>query len=104
MSEKIPQSNPEDAIEKRYFIPVSDQKTVIGDVNYRKQKINASRRADGPDMMVTQVEVSYETKDDDGNLIIVTKWMSDHHFTESSQRDLEEKYHKTIDRNNSKES
>lgn len=103
MSEKIPQSNPEDAIEKQYFIPVSDQEVAIGSVNYRKLKIDASRRAEGPDMMVTHVEVSYDTKGDDGNAIVVTKWVSDHHFTEIGQKDLEKKYHKTIDKNNSKE-
>lgn len=66
----------------------------MGEVNYRKVRIDASKRTEGPDMMVTHVEVSYEAKDDGGTAVVVTKWVSDHHFTEIGQKDLEEKYHK----------
>ena len=103
MSEKLPQPNPEEAVEKQYFIPVSGQGAAIGSVNYRKQKIHVSRRVEGPDMMVTHVEVSYETTDADGDPAVVTKWISDHHLTESGQRDLAEKYINSIDKNSSQE-
>jgi hypothetical protein len=99
MSEKIPQSDPEMNAEKRYFIPVSGDHAVIGSVNFRRQRIDASRRIEGPDMMITLVEVSYESKDDEGNTVIVAKWVSDHHFTEVGQRDLQEKYFKAMEKN-----
>lgn len=99
MIEKATQSNPENDAEKCYLIPVSHNQVAIGTVNYRKQRIDASKRIEGPDMMVTQVEVSYEAKVDNGDLILITKWVSDHHFSEIGQRDLQDVYNQINDSN-----
>lgn len=99
MSEKIPQSDPEMDAGRRYFIPISGDRAVMGNVNFRRQRIDASRRIEGPDMMITLVEVLYESKDDEGNTALVTKWISDRHFTEVGQRDLQEKCLKAMESN-----
>lgn len=92
MSERLSQSEPEKNLQKHYWIPVSDHQVVLGSVNFRKQRVDASRRIEGPDIMIRQVEVSYEAIDEYGNSIVVTKMISDHHLTDVGQRDLEEKY------------
>jgi hypothetical protein len=99
MSEKNPQSNPENIDSKKYFIPMGMNQFAIGVVNFDRQAIYPSKQRSAPDLMITMVEVTYSTINAEGETVTETKMISDHLLTDDAQADLRKKYLKSTDKN-----
>jgi hypothetical protein len=86
MSEKIPQSNPENIDVRKYLIPMPGDTYVYGVINEDRLALRVSKQRNGPDLQVRMVEVIYETVGEDGEPVIERKMISDHILSDDVQQ------------------
>lgn len=94
MSEKIPQSNPEQNEPKMYLIPEANDQLVMGFVTGAREERSVSIQKDGPPLQLRKVEVQYETVGPDGEMTTQKKMVIDHLLTDSVQDEMMQRYQK----------